>query len=313
MEGLGYVGILLIVVSIVLGIVAAVLNRRTKALKEQLQVGGELARELDVEHPRPRVMSFHVSGNEAQVTFDVPLGLDAVDPVLADMLEAEAIEVVRERRKSLPIDDVTTVVVYAGRGDTVRKVGSVDLAEPGVLPSPSPLQRLHLAHVGYDPLERQFEEEEPASPPEIVAPTGSDTLGPIGTEIRLPKAVEVGLRAQGIDPETMTAGELVRGVLRLFDYAITAGSDPDSWVARKQGTTTYIREDPYVEGDSPEVDESMIRSFMVGFVNAKTDRGILVSDKFAPFSIYAQERREPRVRFITRERLQKFVDSFALE
>ena len=39
----------------------------------------------------------------------------------------------------------------------------------------------------------------------------------------------------------------------------------------------------------------------------------LVSDKFSPFEVYERERREPRIRFVTRERLQKFVDALSLE
>jgi hypothetical protein len=39
---------------------------------------------------------------------------------------------------------------------------------------------------------------------------------------------------------------------------------------------------------------------------------LLISDKFCPFIVYEKERREPRVHFITRERLQQFVDSLAL-
>jgi hypothetical protein len=38
-----------------------------------------------------------------------------------------------------------------------------------------------------------------------------------------------------------------------------------------------------------------------------------VSSKFGPFIIYGQEQREPRVRFVTRERLQKFIDAFSLD
>jgi hypothetical protein len=37
-----------------------------------------------------------------------------------------------------------------------------------------------------------------------------------------------------------------------------------------------------------------------------------VSEKYGPFEIYDMERREPRIRFITRERLQKFVEAVSL-
>ena len=187
------------------------------------------------------------------------------------------------------------------------------LAEPGLLPPVSMGPRLRFASIGYDPLDRQFEDEPVTAPPELAAVTASDTLKPIGDELRIPKALDIGLRAQGIDPDSMTAADMVRAVLRLFGYTITPGSDAAVYTAGKAGTTTFVREDVYRPGDYPELDEGTIRSFMVGFLDARTDRGLLVSAKFAPFSIHDQERREPRVRFVTRERLQKFIDSFSLD
>ena len=98
MEGLGFVGVVLLVVAVFLAIVGTMLSRRTKALKEQLRVGNSLAPELDLERPRPRVMAFHVRGEEAQVTFDVPLPPGDTDPVLVELLLSEAVDVVCRRR-----------------------------------------------------------------------------------------------------------------------------------------------------------------------------------------------------------------------
>ncbi|NIA25088.1 MAG: hypothetical protein GWP04_05915 [Gammaproteobacteria bacterium] len=313
MEDLGFVGVLLLVVAILLAIVGTVLSRRTKALKEQLKVGDSLAPELDLEQPRPRVMAFHVRGDEAQVTFDVPLPPGEPDPVLVELLLSEAVEVVHDKQHSLPIDEVTKVVVFAGRGEEPRRIEELSLAEPGLLPPLSVTPRLHFASIGFDAFDRQFEEEPAGTPPELVTVTASETLKPIGEELRIPKALEIGLRAQGIDPGSMTAADMVRGILRLFGYSISPGADPSVYTATKAGTTTYVREDVYRPGDYPELDEGTIRSFMVGFLDARADRGLLVSAKFAPFSIHNQEQREPRVRFVTRERLQKFIDSFSLD
>lgn len=309
MEGLGYVGILLLVVAVFIGIVAAVLNRRTKTVRDQMRLGDKIAPELDVERPRAKVLDFHVRGDQAVVTFAVPLPPGDIDGVLSELLLDEAVEVLHEKQATLPIKDVTKVVAFAGDGER-RKVGELELAEPGLLPPISPVARFRLSSVGYDPLDRQFEEGPPASPPEVAASHGRDTLPPVGDDLSLPKAIDVGLRAQGIDPATMTAAEMVRGVLKLFDYAIVPGEDPGTYLATKAGSTTFVREDVYESGDYPEVDEDTIRSFMIGFLNSKADRGLLVSGKFAPFAIYEQEHREPRIRFITRERLQKFVDAF---
>ncbi len=312
MEGLGYVGVILLIVAIFLAIVGSVLSRRTKALKEQLRIGGAPAPELDVERPRPRLMAFHVRGDEAQVTFDVPLPPGEPDPVLVDLLLDEAVEVVHAKRHTLPITDVTKVVVFAGRGDEARRIGKLSLKEPGELPPVVAGPTLRFSSFGFDPLVQQFEEE-PASPPVLAPKPSSDALGPIGEELRIPRALDIGLRAQGIDPATMTAAEMVKGILVLFGYSIVAGTETATYTASKEGTATFVREDVYKPGDYPELDESTIRSFMVGFVNARADRGLLVSAKYAPFAIYAQEQREPRVRFVTRERLQKFIDAFSLD
>jgi hypothetical protein len=246
------------------------------------------------------------------VTFDVPLPPGEPDPVLVDLLLSEAVEVVHVKQHTLPISDVTKVVVFAGRGEAPRRIGELSLTEPGMLPPVSMGPKLHFASFGFDPLVQQFEEE-PVAPPELAAKPASDTLGPIGQELRIPKALDIGLRAQGIDPATMTAATMVRGILALFGYSISSGTDPSTYTAAKEGTTTFVREDVYRPDDYPELDEETIRSFMIGFLNAQTDRGLLVSAKFGPFSIYAQEEREPRVRFVTRERLQKFIDAFSLD
>jgi hypothetical protein len=257
-------------------------------------------------------MAFHVRGEEAQVTFDVPLPAGEPDPVLVDLLLDEAVEVVHAKRHSLPITDVTKVVVFAGRGADARRIGELSLAEPGELPPVPSGPSLHFSSFGFDPLVQQFQEDA-AAPPELAPKQSTDTLRPIGEELRIPKALDIGLRAQGIDPATMSAAEMVKGILVLFGYSIVAGTEASTYTASKEGTTTFVREDVYKPGDYPELEESTIGSFMVGFVNAKTDRGLLVSAKYAPFSIYAQEQREPRVRFVTRERLQKFLDAFSLD
>jgi hypothetical protein len=39
---------------------------------------------------------------------------------------------------------------------------------------------------------------------------------------------------------------------------------------------------------------------------------MLITDKYGPFLIHEIEVNQPRVRFITRERIQRFIDSMAL-
>ncbi|MGZ8755483.1 MAG: hypothetical protein ACXW15_09890, partial [Acidimicrobiia bacterium] len=125
-------------------------------------------------------------------------------------------------------------------------------------------------------------------------------------------AVVVGLRSQGIDPDTMTSAEMVYSLLTLFGYAVSSTDNPLARKATKSGSTTYLREDPYTPGEYPEVDEVTMRQFVMEFVSSGADRGLLISDKFTPFGVYEREKREPRIRFVTRERLQKFVDALSL-
>lgn len=313
-------GIILIVLAVVLFGANWYIERQRKALGDDAPRRGRRRRspvetevaEPDFVRPRPAVAAFHVHENEARVTFDVPYPDDG-DEVLADLLVGEAIEVVREKRHHLPIDDVTEVVVRVGDPEREeREVGRRSLVTPGVLPPPSQITDiLNLHTIARDPLAAEFDTPI-SSIPETVAPATTDELRPLGEVIRLPKAVATGLRAQGIDPSDVDAGELVTGVLSLFGYAVTPGVAEGVYIATKGGATTFVMTEETNPGDYPELGEDVVRRFIVAFEQAKAERGMLVSAKFAPFSIYDHERRNPRIRFITRERIQKFVDSMAL-
>jgi hypothetical protein len=264
------------------------------------------------ERPRPKLVEFHIRGLEAHVWFDVPLGSDGADDILSEFLVAEAVEVTREKQHRLPIGDVTHVVALAGRGVEPLEAGRMELPARGKLPPPmEAAPSLSIGHLGFDPMEKQFESGNDVIRPEAVSSLRSDDLGPIGDELRLPKVVEFGLRGQGVDPSSMSSGELVRGILTVFGYQLeTVGID--AYIANKAGARTYVLEVPHEDGDHPELDESVAKKFIFEFLQAKADRGMLVSDKFSPYVVYEMERNERRIQFITRERLQNFVDSAAL-
>lgn len=289
---------------------------RKAALKDAgMPVGsraGSKDREIVVhERPRPTVVAFHVRDDVAEVTFDVPLPAGGADEVMQELLVAEALEVVREKQHTLPITQVSKVTAFAGRGGDPVKVGTMELPTRGELPPPLvAAPQLHLGHVGFDPIDAQFEGD--SEVPSTVTKSRSDTLGPIGGELRIPKAVEVGLRGQGIDPAEMDSGQLVAGLLRLFGYAVVDGGVPDTYTANKGGSVTFVRQVSHEADDSPELDEKDMRTFLVDFLSSKADRGLLVSDKYGPFSVYQMEKAEPRIQFVTRERLQKFIDALAL-
>jgi hypothetical protein len=257
------------------------------------------------------VADFHVEGNAARVRFDVPLP-EGDDDILSELLVSEAIEVAREKRHSLPLTNVTEVIALAGRGE-VREMGRARLDQPGVLPPKvTGVNILNLSIVSDDPLLASFA---PSSEHDVVPGTEDrvrpDELAPLASELRLPRAVSTGLRAQGIDPSSVGPGELVVGLLRLFGYQI----DPaglTAWIARKGGESTYVVEERYKPGDYPELDESAIRRFLIEFGTVNTNRGMLVTDKYGPLEVYELERKNPRIRFVTRHRIQKMVDSLSL-
>lgn len=257
------------------------------------------------------VASFHVVGDEARVTFDVPLD-DEDDEVLNDLLMGEAVEVVRQKRHSLPIDGVQHIVVFAGRGE-VREVGRAKLPSPGELPPPV-LDSLSFSHIARDPFAAPFDDDDSGhvASYETRADVPEDDLPPLRDDLRIPKGLDRGLRALGTDPATLTGPEFVIALLRMFGYRITEQAFPGSYLAIKDGVSTYVATDSYVKGQHPEVDEASIRRFLADFGTSGADRGMFISDKYSPFIIHEIEANQPKIRFVTRERIQRFVDSMAL-
>ena len=256
------------------------------------------------------VESFHVAGHEARVTFAVPLG-DEEDEVLNDLLVAQAVEVVRSKRRTLPIDGVTEIVALAG--EPAREVGRAELPAPGELPPPVPESGFSLQHLAHDPFAKPFEEETDHSvsyDTPVRAP--DDDLPPIRDELRLPKGLERGLRTAGTDPDSFTGPDFIIALLRMFGYSLTEHASEGSYMAMKDGVTTYILTDAYSKGQYPELDEGVVRRFLAEFGSSGANRGMLITDKYSPYMIYEIESHQPKVRFITRERLQRFVDSMSI-
>ncbi len=303
---MGEVVIVIVAAIALLGIgwAAALLARRARP-------GDEGSEEVvATTRPRPEVAEFHVRGEEAVVTFAVPLPEGEVDQVLKDLLLSEAIEVVREKRHhQLPIDQVHRVRAFGTRNGEPALVGVVDLDVPGELPPPAvPDLVPHASKVGFDPL-TEYADSQPHAPPQIAEVAKEERLPSIGAEVQLAARVEAGLRGQGIDPATMSAGEMVLGVLRIVGYTVTEAEKPTTYFASRMGQRTYIRVVDHTPGDYPELPEQIVNEFMVNFVSSGANRGLLITDKYAPYAIYDKERREPRVKYVSRERLQHFLDA----
>lgn len=301
------IGIILLVV-VVAGVAYFAINA-ARSNKPQVSSAAGVA---EVGRPGAPVADFHVKGDTASVYFDVPLPADE-DAVLEQLLIHEAIEVVREKRHSLPIDQVVRVVAYGKSGADFAKVGEQGLETPGTLPPPAP-PPVVFKQAGPDPL-AAFSGAPSGSPPGVAAAAPEEGIGPAGADLQISTQLESGLRMQGVDPASAAAGDVVLGLLRLGGYSVsppTPKEGYESYVASSATGRTFVFVEPFGVSDYPELDEKMISRFMVDFEQSGTNQGILVSDKFGPFAVYEKERREPRVRFVTRERLQQFVDSLAL-
>lgn len=314
-------GFALFLVIVVLGFVVWNLMRIRKRQAKRMEeadgtaVGSDLsiARDLfdaETKNLAP-VSDFHVHDIEARVTFDVPL-TEEDDEVFNELLVDQAIEVVREKNRELPIDMVEVIVVFAGK-DPLREVGRHQLPSAGELPPPSPTAALSFSNIAHDPFAAPFDSDVDHSIHyDTKSDAPADELGPIIDELKIPNGLDRGLRANGVDPQELNGPELVLALLRLFGYGVSEQAYPGSYMAIKDGLSTYILSEAYHSGDHPELQEDIVRRFIADFSSSGAERGILITDKYSPFMIHEIESNQPKVRFITRERMQAFVDSMAL-
>lgn len=298
-------------VVIAVGVLAVILAATLIVVNRRRGGSGEAAAGVvsaDMGRPRPTVAEFHVQDGTARVHFEVPLPASGADEVLAELLGREAVEVVREKRHSLPIGDVTRVTALGRFGADWLEVTSIGLDTPGELPPPMLPEMLpHAGRGDFDPFEHISGLPEHA--PGLAEGRRGEDLEPM--RLRLPATASAGLRAQGVDPDGSDAIDLVLGLMRAAGYSISSTGD-DTFMAVLGGGRTMLRVIPHEAGSHPEVDETAIRRFVVDFGASGADRGILLSEKWSPFEIYDRERRDRRIRFVTRERLQAFVDALAL-
>jgi hypothetical protein len=254
----------------------------------------------------------HVVDNEIRIDFNVPLSADGADEVLADLLSHHALEIINDRmQRDHPLDGIPVARVSARRRGEPVLVAMLDLGGPDELVEMEmPVLLPLVAGTGYDPLSKYGEGKE-ENVLELAEHRASDDLGPVGAQLRLTAGVAAGLRSMGIDPETMTVCELGVGLLDLAGYALAERGD-GTWVASGKGTSTFVQCVDHVPGDYPELSHKAVTAFLVAYARARTERGMLITDKFGPYEIYKKERANPDCVFVTRERLQGFVDAIAL-
>lgn len=269
------------------------------------------ATSLPPSRPAPPVADFHVHDGTATVSFEVPLPAGEVDEVLGRLLVVQAVEVLRDKRHHLPLDAVTRIVARGRRDAEWVEAGSLSLETPGVLPRLEPPVLIPGLHSGRDLDLLVHANALPEHAPGLAAATDGDTLAPLAAELRLPAAISAGLRSQGIDPTAADAGDLVIGILRLTGATVTETA-PGTYRAVVGGRPTLIRVVPHRPGEHPELGDAEIRRFAADAASSRTDGALLITEKYSPFQVYERERRDPRTRYVTRERVQHFIDSLAL-
>ncbi|MCL1594911.1 MAG: restriction endonuclease [Actinomycetia bacterium] len=268
--------------------------------------------------PMPIVSEFHVTGDTAAIVFSVPLGTSEPGEHLLDLLTASAVEYVRDKtRDGLPLDGVTHIDVSAMRGDVPERIGSVDLPEVGVLPEPNVTVLVEPTH---DPIAAVSEVVADRS---VATPSGDTSrLEPVHEIIDLSGPIEAHLRGMGVDPVAMSLEDLVLGLLRISGYDVHVGRQGFTISAdhgrsaiyglTRNGQSTVLVTLMHEEGSHPELSEKALSEFAVGVAQLNPDQAILVTDKYSPYSMYEMEKANKRLVFITRERLQAFVDSFGI-
>ena len=306
-----------IIVFVVVAIaVAALLVVATKSFGQSAQQAVAPAPTLP-QRPSPLVTDFHVKGDTARAVFSVPLGDAPPGEHLTDLLCANAIEYVRTRKADgLPLDGVFHIEVSAMRGDDPVVVCTLDLPGAGELPDP----RLNvLVELEHDPI---------AHVASVVADTTvststpeTKTLEPASEFIELSGPTEAHLRSIGVDPTVMSLKDLVIGLLRVSGYEVTVGRSGFSLASdekanlyglQRGGQNTVLVVIEHIADTYPELDEKILSEFAVGVAQVNPDVAILVTDKYSPYAMYEREKRDKRLVFITRERLQAFVDSFGI-
>lgn len=293
-----YLGIALIVLGLA-AILYGVFGGRKK-IGSGTDADGSIAADL-VAGSGPTVTEFHIVGDEARVSFDVTLPEGGADELLKSNLMVEARSFIAHKKLTLPMETVTRVsLVVAGEVVDTQDIWVPEHAPEGFAEDQTDL-------VSGDPMGDRPDIQ--ASDAE--APTVSDDLWQLAADLDLPRSVDSGLREAGVDPVAADAPEIVRGVFVHKGYNIAEEGD-FAYVASKGGESMYVYGIPHEADAHPELNEDDIRAFCAAAVSARAKKAILVTAKYAPFSIYAREKANPDIRFISRERIQEFITQLTM-
>lgn len=272
---------------------------------------------------RPVLSDFHVHGDIAEIYYAVPLPEGDVDDHLRGLLCHDASLVLHEKKAhGLPIEQVTRARVFGCRGEESVEVGVIELEIPGEIPEiAAPELVPHASVAGFDPLSHLGEQEFEFQPG-VADRESEEVLQSFLDEIIISKSLESRLRAVGIDPTDVSLQDFSLSLIRIAGYALDVeradslaveGGSTEVYTARKDATEVLVVVVPHSEGEHPELTERLINTFGFRVAETNPQNALLITDKFGPYVVYEKERADPRCRFITRERLQAFVDGFAVQ
>lgn len=259
-------------------------------------------------------VDFKVEGATAHVYFDTHIPPTGADDVLVGLMGREAMRVFESKADHLPLEAVKHVAAHGHQGDQTIEVSRVDVVEPvemdhmdvpsddmvvmaqevETLPD-DPLAGIHAMEFGRGAGYRG----------------GSDDLPPLAQELEIPAKVVEAVAGSAGSIDGMSLEDFVTGLLRSVGYEVSKAADGTS-IARKGGVATYLDFVEHTAGSHPELDEGSVDAFIVKFMTSGAARGMLFTPKFGPYAIYEKERRNTKVKYMTRERLQAFVDSVAM-
>ena len=261
--------------------------------------------------PKLNEVDFHVQGETAQVYFDTAIPNTGADSVLVDLMRREAKRVLEDKASHLPIDGVHRIVVHGKRGSDSVEVTTVDLREPAAFGDESMPEALSAADV--DPYEDPLAELHAMDFDRSSGYRSSDgdDLPPLSDELKIPAKVVEAVAGAGGTVAGMSLQDFVAGLLRASGYEVSMQSDTTG-TARKAGVTTFLEFVEHTAGSHPELADSAVDGFAMKVMSSGADRGMLFTPKFGPYAIYDKERRNAKVKYMTRERLQAFVDSVAM-
>ncbi|MEN8235568.1 MAG: hypothetical protein ABFR89_11690 [Actinomycetota bacterium] len=315
-----------IIVSVVLIILAmaviwAVLSAMRTAPLDTAGAGG--AGPVAQDRLRPILVDFHVRNDTAEIYYGVPLPEGDPDPRLRDLLCHDASLVLHEKKAhGLPIAQVVRAKVFAQRGPEAVQIGMREFEEPGEIPEVAvPELTPHAQFAGHDPLAHLGEQEFDIQPG-VASREPEAGLPDFHSGVTLAGSIESQLRASGVDPTSVSLHDLALALFRIGGYetlveragiSTATGGEVEVYTVHKAGSRVLVAILEHNEGEHPELSERLVNAFVVEVAQRNPQRAMLITDKFGPYLVYEKERSDPRCRFITRERLQAFVDSFALQ